>query len=199
MLKLYLKFVLNCTWNVCVETVLEMCVLKLYLKCVCWNCMLKSVCWNCTWNLKKSKQKSKQNKHIKTKSRWQNLSDSLENAVFINELSLSDCGIGCYSQQCMGDVQKILENLSVLKKLDLSFNSIGLEGFEILAEVIPKIKLEVLDLSGFFFLLNMFFLLLCFFLTWNVCWNCTWNVCVETVLEMCVLKLYSKCVCVCVW
>ena len=31
------------TWNVCVETVLEMCRLKLYLK--------KCVRWNCTWNV----------------------------------------------------------------------------------------------------------------------------------------------------
>ena len=38
MLKLRLKCVCwNCTWNVCVETVLEIRVLKLYLKRVSWN------------------------------------------------------------------------------------------------------------------------------------------------------------------
>ena len=39
-----------CTWNVCVETALGMCVLKLYLKCVL-KLHLKCVCWNCTWNV----------------------------------------------------------------------------------------------------------------------------------------------------
>ena len=42
-LKLHLKCMCwNCTWNVCVETALKICVLKLNLKCVCWNC---------TWNV----------------------------------------------------------------------------------------------------------------------------------------------------
>ena len=45
------KCVEVCDWNVSDETVLEMCLFKLYMQCVSYETVLECQCWKCIWNV----------------------------------------------------------------------------------------------------------------------------------------------------
>ena len=204
----------NCSWNVCVETVPEMCVFKLcwnvcieiVLKCVCWNCVEmrvlklhpKCVCWNCDWNV-----------CVETAPKMCVLKITVVHLKSIVHLKQC-CTIECYQYYvrkwlyCPGPACPLYgflflvgnpAPLSCSCSFSISYNAL----LSLLSLGLGELRPVLIDCLTGFCKTEIEMCVLKLYLEY-VCWNFAWNVCVETVLEMCVLKPHLKCVCWnCTW
>ena len=204
-----------------------MCVLKLWLECVCWTCLetvLKCVCWNSTWNMfvelhpKCMFWNSTWNLYVEIAPEMRVQKTVLE-ILFNSKKQIQKTqkqGNGGFQTGFAKPGDKELEFEGIMKRVKgpRYRNSSGVVVDELSAAAgvveepfaLPQdpaaVRIDLMTKTGTWSNRNLIFKWLCC-RDWNltVCVEvCARNVCVETALEMCVLKLCLKCVCWnCTW